>query len=436
MIKIKHLLLVSLLVISGCSKKDLVVPEQIVAIVPEPDKIDSQALKTVPKTSGFEIVTVDPRLTSTNNGNIIVPVVIINYLPTTDGVFLDTLRTLNPNVAHNSGHILTLARAKDKILNDKIIEKKLIEEGTRFRDYGKNTTNPYVNIKVVAYINVYDVKYIKVGTVTKDTTTNDNDDHINNPVTFNWYHIDFNDLFTRVNLKQYVENLGVKEVWFTNFAKELGVNSYNVQESNMSPSLKSLDPTNVSNGGGDLSILPRYNGTYIVYGLGGYRGVDTDLHNRGHQIERQLEYIDNSNLYWGYFAKNRQSLGGFTHTPINTTTQYDYNNTTLFSSDIMTWKPSGGPKSNLNNITWLNKSYTFSNQMVSPGPFSTGNNEYNQYPEVKWFTFWWQSIPGYNNNITDTIKVGAFDKKITMTNWWDIIYNWDSAIINKTRLYK
>jgi len=409
MIKIKHLLLVSLLVISGCSKKDLVIPE--------PQQ----------QTTGIEIVPVDSRLTSTNNGNIIVPVVIINYLPTTDGVFLDTLKTLNPNVKHDLGHILTLVRAKDKILNDKIIEKKIIEEGTRFRDYGKNTTNPYVNIKVVAYINVYDVKYIQVGTVTKDTTINDNDDHIDNPVTFNWYHIDFNDLFTRVNLKQYVENLGVKEVWFTNFAKELGVNSYNVQESNMSPSLKSLDPTNVSNGGGDLSILPRYNGTYIVYGFGGYRGVDTDLHNRGHQLERQLEYIDNTNTYWGNFALGRQSLGGYTHTPVNTLIQYDYNNTTTVASDIMTWKPSGGTMTSLNNTTWLNKVYSFSNQMVSPGPFSTGNNDYNQDAQTKWFIFWWQSIPGYNNGIIDNGNI--------MTNWWDIFYNWDNTITNKTRLY-
>ena len=399
------------------------------------NRIDSQSIG-VKIPTGVEVVPVDSRLSSTSNGIIIVPVVIINYLPTTDGIYLDTLRTLSPGVPHNSGHILTLARAKDKILNDKIIEKKSIEEGSRFRDYGKNTTNPYVNIKVVAYINVYDVKYIKVGTKTADTTTYDNDDHIDNPVTFNWYHIDFNDLLTRVNLKHYVNDLGVKEVWFTNFAKELGVNSYNVQESNMSPSLKSIDPTNVSNGGGDLSILPRYNSTYIVYADGGYRGVDTDLHNRGHQIERQLEYVDNSNVYWGSFAKNRQSLGGFTHTPINTTTQYDYNNTILYPTDIMNWKPSGGIKTNINNVTWLNKVYSFSNQMVSPGPFSTGNNDYNQYAEPKWFIFWWQSIPGYNNNITDTLGTGAFAKKITLTNWWDIVYNWDSAINNKTRLYK
>jgi hypothetical protein len=74
--------------------------------------------------------------------------------------------------------------------------------------------------------------------------------------------------------------------------------------------------------------------------------------------------------------------------------------------------------------------------MVSFGPFSTGNNDYNQDVQTKWFIFWWQSMPGYNNNITDTLGTGAFAKKITLTNWWDIVYNWDSAISNKTKLYK
>ena len=384
------------------------------------------SINKIQQIAGIELIPVDPLLKSDGTGEITVPVVILNYLPTTDGVYLDTLRTLNPNVAHNSGHILSLVRAKDKILNDKIIEKRLIEEGTKFRDYGKNMTNPYVSINVVAYINVYDLKYIKVGTVTADTTTNDNDDHINNPVTFNWYHIDFNDLLTRINLKHYVEDLGVKEVWFTNFAKELGVNSYNVQESNMSPSLKSTDQTNVSNGGGDLNLLPRYNSTYVIYGQGGYRGVDTDLHNRGHQIERQLEYVDNTNTYWGKYAVGRQTLGGFTHTPVNTLIQYDYNNTSTVASDFMTWKPSGGIVSNLNNISWLNTVYSFSNQMVSDSPFASGTVDYNQDAQTKWFLFWWQSIPGYNNGITDNGKI--------MTNWWDIFYNWDDNIKKKTRL--
>ena len=90
------------------------------------NRIDSQSIG-VKIPTGVEVVPVDSRLSSTSNGIIIVPVVIINYLPTTDGIYLDTLRTLSPGVPHNSGHILTLARAKDKILNEYKILSRYIK---------------------------------------------------------------------------------------------------------------------------------------------------------------------------------------------------------------------------------------------------------------------------------------------------------------------
>ena len=377
-------------------------------------------------TSGYEIVPVDSRLKSNGKGVINVPVVILNYLPTSDGTYLDRWKTYDSRVVKQQKDILTLKRANEKILSEKIIEKLSIEEGSRFRDYGKNITRPYVNINVVAYINVYDIKLIKIGTKIIDTTTNDSDDGIDNPVTIDRHFIDFNDLFNRVDIKNYVNNMGVKEVWFTSFTKEVGSNSYNVFESSMSPSINSSDIANISNGGGDLKDLPRFNSTYIVYGFNGWRGVDTDLHNRGHQLERQLEYVDFEKFYYGNFAKDRNTIGGYTHTPVNTTKEYDYNNTSTVSSDITTWKPSRGIGIPTNNLSWLNITYTFSNQMIAPNSFATGNDDWNKDSQTKWFIYWWQSLPGYNNNIEDNSK--------KITNWWDIFYNWDDAIKNKTKL--
>lgn len=381
--------------------------------------------------SGYEIIPVDSRLKSTGKGVINVPVVIINYLPTMDGVYLDRWKTHNANVVYDDIHKMTLTRAKDKILNDKIIEKNAIEESSRFRDYGTNVVRPYVNIDVVAYINVYDIKMVKIGTRMIDTTRDDTNDNINNPVSIDWYNIDFNDLLTKVNLKNYVNSFGVKEVWFTSYSREVGVNSYNVFETSMSPAITLSDPSNISNGGLNNTDLPRYNNTYVVYGFNGWRGVDTDLHNRGHQLERQLDYLsslDGSNMYYGNYAKNRNTIGGLTHTPVNTNTQYDYNNTTTVLSDISTWKPSGGTGVNTNNLTWLNKTYSFSNQMVSLSPFASGTVDWNKNAEVKWFIYWWQSIPGYQNNIPHN--------NTTLENWWDLFYNWDDAISNRKKLIK
>jgi hypothetical protein len=426
------------LLLFGCTK-EVIEPQPIVEVV---EKIDSQSLKsTTPKISGIEIVTVDSRLKSNKKGTITIPVVIINYLPTNDGIYLDKWRTQGPTIAWDAAHKITLQRAQQKILLDKIIEKNAIEEASRFRDYSTNKVKPYINIDVVAYINVYDVNLIKVKTVLIDTTTNDNDDRIDNKVNMDWYNIDFNNLINTklknggFDLKTFVESKGVKEVWFTSLPKETGSNSYNVPESNMS------SPTgDISNGGGSNVDLPVYNKTYVVYGFNYSRGVNEDLHNRGHQLERQLDHIDaqyNTNIYYGSFASGRRGLGGFTHTPPNTLKQYDYWNVVdTKSSNIMGWVPNGGSFSNVNANTWGRISYSYEKliSMTSPNTFASGDVNYTNNSEYKWHIFWWQSLPGENNKITTTTGIGSFAKTMTVSNWWDIFYNWDETIKLKKRL--
>jgi hypothetical protein len=438
MTKLKYLVLSLLLF--GCTKEVIEPQPEIVNI---DNKNESQALKTVTNKiiNGIEIVPVDSRLKSRKRGTITVPVVIINYLPTNDGVFLDRWRTLGSPIGWSPAHRITLERAKQKILLDKIIEKNAIEEGTRFRDFGTNKVKHYVDVDVVAYINVYDVKLIKVGTKLIDTTTNDTDDRIDNKVNMDWHNIDFNDLIkTKLknggfDLKSFVESRGVKEVWFTSQPREVGFNSYNVPESNMS------SPTgDISNGGGGTSDLPVYNKTYVVYGFNYSRGVPEDLHNRGHQLERQLDHVDaqyKTNIYYGSFASGRKGLGGFTHTPPNTLKQYDYWNVKdTKSTNIMSWVPNGGVFSNVNANTWTNIKYTYESSisMLSPNTFASGDVNYSNDSQYKWHIFWWQSLPGENNKITVKSGTGSFAKTMTVSNWWDVFYNWDSTVSLKKRL--
>jgi hypothetical protein len=417
MTKLKYLVLSLLLF--GCTKEviePIPTPQSIEKI--DSTKIDSQAFRAPVSTisSGVEVVAVDPRLRATPGvGKIIVPVVIINYLPnsknkTTGVLELDRNRVQDSVGQDMTGPFYTLERAKTKILNDKIIEKNAIEEGTKFRDYTSNKVTPYVSIDVVAYINVYDVKYNYIG--------------ISSNYKRAWWNIDFNELMTRVGLQKYVEDLGVKEVWFTSFPREYGYLSYNVPESNMSPK-KTATYYDVSNGGGDMTDLPRYNKTYVVYGDNGWRGVDTDLHNRGHQLERQMMFIDNT-TWSDKFAKVGRA--GNTHWCPNSTKDYDYGNKTFVKSDIMTWKPSGGTYVDVNVDTWLFKKYTFESKisMLSPSAGLSGDVNYSTDAQTKWFIFWWQSVPGYNN--------GIVDGSTTVSNWWDIFYNWDDAITTKKKL--
>ncbi len=428
---VKYVLLLGLF-FASC-KKDLVAPEPT-PVADLENQIDSQAAKTTPPSSNsFELVSVPQSLKSNNTGVIKVPVVIINYLPTTDGVLLDRYKTHNSNNPYTTNHRYTLARAKEKILTEKIIEKNYIEQGTRFRDYGTNTVKPYVNIDVVAIINVSSVKYYVESESLVDTSGT------GVKVKTKFYRIDFNELLTRVNLKNYVENLGVKEVWFTSFIREVGDYSYGVPESNMAGPYG-----NISNGG--TPTIPVYNKTYVMYGYNGWRGVDTDLHNRGHQIERQMMEMDITT--WQNFTKGNNGI--ITHFAPNSLKSYEYGNKASVQSDIATWKISGGTKTDVNVYTWLNKSYVFENQinMVAPAYNATYNLNYKNdisYPnpnqmmgattEIKYHVYWWQSMPGYNNNIKDSMGTGSFKRNITMTNWWDVFYNWDNAKKNKTKLY-
>jgi uncharacterized protein YoxC len=375
--------------------------------------------------SGYEIVPVDSRLKSDGTGEITVPVIILNYLPTTDNILLDRYKVHGSNVPYMDHHKYTLERAKTKILTEKIIEKKYIEQGTKFHDYGTNTVKPYINIDVVAYINVSNVGYVLSDSTLMDTVGN------GIKVKMYYYKLDFKELLTRINLKKYVEEMGVKEVWFTSFTKEVGSYSYNVPESNMAGPYG-----NISNGG--LPNIPVYSKTYVMYGFNGWRGVDTDLHNRGHQIERQMKQIDIDT--WQNFTKG--NAGIITHWAPNSKNAYEYGNKESSKSDIMTWKPSGGTFIDVNVYTWINKSYKFESEinMISPAYNNIVNTNYNNdfsYPnpnqmmgattEIKYHVFWWQSIPGFNNGIVDGTK--------KITNWWDIFYNWDNANNNKTKLY-
>jgi hypothetical protein len=142
-------------------------------------------------------------------------------------------------------------------------------------------------------------------------------------------------------------------------------------------------------------------------------------------------------MYYKSFALGRNTLGGFTHTPPNTLKQYDYWNVVdTKSSNIMGWTPDGGTTTSVNANTWgrITYSYEKSINMSSPNTFATGDVSYINNLEYKWHIFWWQSLPGFNNGITKVTGTGAFTKTMTVSNWWDIFYNWDDAIKLKKRL--
>jgi hypothetical protein len=144
--------------------------------------------------------------------------------------------------------------------------------------------------------------------------------------------------------------------------------------------------------------------------------------------------VVNNALYANLFEGINPSLGnkplnrvGMTHFPPNTSTDYDYNNLTLVDSDIKTWIPSGGTYEKVNSLLWTNINYDYNlvNQYTMGGLNTI--DDYSKDPQYKWLVFWFQSIPNKNN----TIPFG----NTTLSNWWDLFYNWDDAIKNKKSLH-
>jgi hypothetical protein len=225
-----------------------------------------------------------------------------------------------------------------------------------------------------------------------------------------------------------VNDLGAKEIWFWSSSLDASYPSYNPAihrpedfrgswESNMS------SPTtgDISNSNRDNSDLPVYDHTYTLYGYNFRRSQAEALHNHGHQDEAIFGHAaflqdGNSDLFWKVFVGQNSSGNfvtgrcGWTHMPPNTTNHYDYENTTLVSSDIADWAPAGGAMQLVNVNTWGNRTFAWPD----------GNGSFPQRRETQWYIHWRQSVPGYAN----LVRLGAE----YMTNWWAFKADWDSSI--------
>ncbi len=361
---------------------------------------------------------IDPFLATPAEGSVYkIPVVVIRFLPTKDGINLDV--SYVPDFY--SLHEITLSDLIENINFHDTMMKFMLEERSKFRGYKNQTATPYLGYKVVECITVYE-----------PPPPGDPINHINeHPIFLPDYHL----IFERFDIEHYVNDLNVKEIW--------------VWIGQLAPSFPSFDPTihkpekfraiwesnmsspttgDVSNSNQSNNDLPVFNATYIVYDRN-LRRTDLFLHVYGHQLERMLGYANilqdgNSNLFWKKFV-GQDDYGnfitrrcGWTHMPPNTLENYDYDNPTLVESDIEDWTPERSGETMLVNVdTWANLNFSY--------PIDVTN--YNGKIEAQWELYWMQNMPGYGN----LIRQGDH----FLTNWWLFTANWDSAIINNIGLY-
>jgi PKD repeat protein len=326
-----------------------------------------------------------------------VPVVVISYLPTADGV------RLNPAIA---GSDETLASVRSRIAAMNVQAKFMLEEGSRFRGYANSAAPPSIGYKVVKIITVFEPMPVSSHQV---------------PWNSGWYRPDYNAILNRWGVQDLVNNQGVKEFWIWGY-HHAGVEP---AESNMSSPVTG-DVSNSERRNDDLPVL---GSTYVVYNYNFTRSANEAVHNHGHQFEAALAHVNSQrdvpisgrDLFWkkfvgqdaaGKFVKGRC---GWTHMPPNTIGHYDYTNTTPAPSDIQAWTPAGGPTTSVSANTWGNLPYVW--------PY---NNPPAGKTEAHWYIYWMQNMPGKDNGIrhpqADTAQMGI----ATMTNWWLFTGYWDS----------
>lgn len=359
-----------------------------------------------------------PFLTTPSNSNakIIVPIVVVNYYPTLNGIDIDTKRAPGFGTASP----ISIKDLKNRTIDYITLTKFGLEEGSKFRGYNVPTQASNVSFKIIKYVNVYEIKR---GLKDKQDIYMSAQDKLT-PV----YQPDYFDVFDKINLQSLVNNNGVKEVWFSlrPISSEYPVVKDSLTNGITAANFLNLPESNMSSPTGDVSNsyrmsndLPVYNKTYVVYGYNIETSPANNIHNRGHQIEAQFSHLDSR--WWGIGPSKTDGYAdsthlGWTHCPPNTTKGYDWDNKTLTLSDIEDWKPTGGTKKMINSDRWLNT--TLQNY---PSLIST-KDDYNKDPQYKWLIFWMQSMPGYNNGITG------------VNDWWDLFYNWDNTIKNSSKL--
>ena len=364
--------------------------------------------------SPIQFVDVDPALSTPAQGSEKqINVVVINYVPTNDnGV------TVNQNTFPFAGDNgvdpnLTVEEYNKWVLSQNIRTKVGIEEGSKFRGY-KNNNDPYIGINVLKYINVYEMPKI-VREMPGDLFAIDSTEG---------YYPDYFKLFESIGLESLVNEHDVKEVWFNR-------KSLAVPESNMS-SPSAGDISNAYYGSSQYGYsntiqeddLPIYDKTFVVYSHWMHNSYEAILLVRGHQIERQLDVLEGGDFLWGKFKgfsvgpDGRERGCGTVHYPVNATSDYQYNNDHHILSDIEDWEPDGsGERTLVNNDNWIreiNIPYTLP---TSSYKSETSRDVIGNDPEGGWLIYWFQSIPGEDNNLQYN--------GLNLKNWWDALYDWD-----------
>ena len=325
-----------------------------------------------------------------------IPVLVIEYFPTKDGVTIDTdVATYDIPV----GTTIATMRSRTADLTTRLVAA--LEQGSTYHGYKDSSATPSLNFSIVQTI-----EYLSAVPLTNQTYGGK-------------LIADYYTMMSDLNISDYVQTKGVKEVWIWGYA-----GNFTGWESNMAgPS------GDISNSNRDPNDLPVCQNTYTVFHYNYGRELGMAIEDQLHQIEHVLNYLDGRDvtppgqwetlLFWGRFV-GRNNLNqilppvsgcGWTHSPPNTEIDYDWYNKSEVLSDCECWNPDRtGERELVSCKTW------------------TGNDNCTDDGGGLSFKIWWmQNIPGKNNNLSYQGK--------TLRNWWEFIGDFDNAVKSKGLTY-
>lgn len=355
-----------------------------------------------------------------------VPVIIVQYIPSTDGVNKDT--KYSPEYLDLNWRPISEVKA-DYIESIQRF-KFAIEEGSRFRKYKNPDAVPNIGLKVVEYITIYEP--FPPGLVNGNY---DNGIHK--------YAIDFERVFKQIGLNAKIQQNKVKYVWVLGCGTNAFMPHYDpdsVKPEYFRASFESFmeTPTGLQACNGvNPEPLPGYLGTYTV--INSYMGMPEFNTNNMECFTHQFEALlvtqnrlrdDNDSLFWHKFV-GKKGRCGWTHTPPNTEINYGYfhyiqtdpKQVQPYLCDIEDWKPdNSGEKKMISHHTWEDIQYNWPD----------GATDFEGRYELQWFIYWLQSIPGYNNNIPYKHN----DTNWVISNWWKFFADWDKYALSEPGLYE
>ena len=295
-----------------------------------------------------------------------IPTLVISYFPVRNG-------RIDRSVTGDVDVPLDAIRRHTSSTTRQVV--RALEEGSTYHGYKDLAARPSLHYQLVDMLEFLEPlpSYAKVGHRV--------------PMT------DYHAIMERINIRHWVEDRGVKEVWLWGYHGGI----IDLWESNMAGPYG-----DISNSDRDPRDLPVLDRTYTVYHYNYQRGPSEAVEDHMHQIEAMLRHID-PHLFWERFVgKPGEGRCGWAHYPPNATIDYDWANPAYIATDIEDWTPDGtGRKQRINCARWGCDS-------------------------LQWFVYWMQNLPGADNGLTYRGR--------PLSNWWTFIGDFDAAMAAGLRL--